>query len=67
MLEPIRTVRRAPFRFLSGIFIIGAGVVLIMVFLADQDFGLRLGTAAGFQTAGHLILMRRLREAPAGS
>ena len=67
MLEPARAARRAPLRFFSGIFVIGFGVVLLMLLLADQDFGLRLGAAEGFQTAGHLILMRPFREAPAGS
>ena len=66
MPEPFRTIRRAPFRFLSGVVIIASGVALITVLLGDRNFGLFLGAASGFQGAGGMILMRRLREAPVG-
>ena len=62
-MEPFRTIRRAPYQFLSGVVIIASGVVLLAVLLADRHFGLFLGAAAGFQGAGYVILMRRLRKA----
>ena len=64
--EPFRTIRRAPFRFLSGVVIIASGVVLLTVFLADRHFGLFIGASAGFQGAGYMILMRHLRKARVG-
>ena len=59
--EPFRTIRPAPFRFLSGVIIIAAGVVLLTVFLADRHFGLFIGVSAGWQGVGYVILMRHLR------
>ena len=60
MVEPFRTIRRAPFRFLSGVVIIASGVALLTVFLGDRNLGLFIGAASGFQAAGYMILMRRL-------
>ena len=61
-MEPFRTIRRAPLTFFGGIVLIAGGVVLLTVVLYDRHFGLWLGTQAGFQGAGYLILFRLLRK-----
>ena len=61
-IEPFISIRRAPMRFLSGIAVIAAGVVLLAFLLAERNFGLFLGIQAGWQGAGAVILMRRLER-----
>ena len=60
-MEPFSTIRRAPVRFLCGVAIIALGVILLGVLLYDRSVGLWIGTQAGFQGAGYLILYRYLR------
>ena len=57
-MEPFSTLRRAPGTFLLGLGIIALGVILLAVFLHDRNFELWVGTQAGFQGAGYLVLYR---------
>ncbi len=61
-MEPFSTIRRAPIRFLCGVAIIVLGVFLLWVLLYDRSVGLWIGTQAGFQGAGYMILLRYLRK-----
>ncbi len=61
-MEPFSTIRRAPVRFLFGVAIIALGVILLTVLLYDRSFGLWIGTQAGFQGAGYMVLYRFLRR-----
>ena len=48
--------------FLFGVAIIALGVFLLGVLLYDRSVGLFIGTQAGFQGAGYMILLRYLRK-----
>ncbi len=61
-MELFSTIRRAPVRFLCGVAIIVLGVFLLWVLLYDRSVGLWIGTQAGFQGAGYMILLRYLRK-----
>jgi len=56
-------IRAAPALFASGVAVIALGVILITVLLYESNFGLWIGTQAGFQGAGYLVLCRLLENA----